>query len=377
MIHYIGYYMTADEACRKKYSGNIPGRLKMEYVARCLKEASGHKIKVLSLCFSSKGFLKKTRCETEDMTLTHIASFQNSGAANKLLNRILLYLQLFFYLLRTNKKDTVVIYHSVRITRAIKKLSKLIKRNYINEIEEIYSYAADGTAKNVADEIRDLKHFDKYIVVNDTLPEAIGIAHKPYCVCYGVYQPLQRTCPRLQDKIHIVYAGTIETKKQGALTAISIAKYLSENYCLHIAGFGSDSAIENLKQYIAESNAQNRCQIVFHGYLTGSELDTLYWQSHIGLSTYVMESNFSNCSFPSKLTSYTAHDLAVVVCGQEAYRRSKLANNWLYFDELDPQKIAALISESTVDFDFSNKENMTQLHGDFVKDLTALMSSQN
>lgn len=373
MVHYIGYYMTTDEALQNTYSGNVPGRLKMEYVADCLRQASNEKIKILSLCFSAKGFQKKKTYDCEKCILTHIASFENQGLVRKILNRFLLFLQLFTYLVRTAKSDTIVIYHSVRITGIIRHLLRLIKRNYINEIEEIYGYAADGTSKTVEKEIKDLQSFDKYIVVNDTLPNIIGISEKKYCVCYGVYQPLQRSCERLADKIHLVYAGTIEEKKQGAMTAIAIAQHLNENYCLHIAGFGQKHVVEKVKKVISDSNAVNKCITVFHGFLSGKELDVLYWQSHIGLSTYVVESKFSNCSFPSKLTTYTSHDLAVVVCDHEAYKKSKLANNWLFFKNLEPQEIAELIKNTPIDFSFSNKDRMIQLHNDFVRDLKVLI----
>ena len=55
------------------------------------------------------------------------------------------------------------------------------------------------------------------------------------------------------NQIHILYAGKISTGIiNDAFLALNVIKYLPENYRMHIAGYGTDSDILELKEKINE-----------------------------------------------------------------------------------------------------------------------------
>jgi hypothetical protein len=365
-IHYLGYYMLPDE----KYDGNIPGRLKMDYVINCICEAKPRiEKRIFSLCPARSGIcLPVTKKIKENVYLFHPLSLSKKSRLSRGLNKILRYIQVLMYILfHTGRDDTIIVYHTVWLTNCIKKLRRLVKRKFIIEIEEIYGYSATGKLQFADSEIESLKKFDNFIVVNDTLPEVIGIDSKNICVCYGAYNPQKRKTPRFESgQINIVYAGTIEDKKCGVWTAVEIAQYLSNHYVLHIAGFGNPRIVQVLKERIEAINRDSACKIIFHGYLQGEELEQLLWGCHIGLSTYVIDELFSSCSFPSKLTTYVSHDLIVAVCDVSTYKRTALNNNWILYEEDNPEHIADCIMNYRGDFDFSNYDTIHRLHEHFV-----------
>lgn len=365
-IHYFGYYMLPDE----EYEGNIPGRLKMDYVINSICEANtGIEKRIFSLCSARSGIclpvMKKMK---EKVYLFHPLSLSKKSRLSRGMNKALRYIQVLMYILfHTGRDDTIIIYHTVWLTEYIEKLRRFIKRKFIIEVEEIYGYSATGKLRFVDNEIAALKKFEDFIVVNDTLPEVIGINRKNICVCYGAYSPEKRKAPRFDsEQIHIVYAGTIEDKKCGVWTAIEIAKYLSDHYVLHIAGFGKPKLVQMLREQIETINQNSSCKIIFHGYLQGDELEKLLWGCHIGLSTYVIDELFSSCSFPSKLTSYVSHDLVVAVCDVSTYKRTALNNNWILYQKNDPEHIAQCIMDYDGGFDFSNYDTICRLHDCFI-----------
>lgn len=365
-VHYFGYYMLPDE----KYEGNVPGRLKMDYVINSICEANNCiEKKIFSLCSAQNGIrLPCMKPIKERVYLIHPLSLSKKNRISRGVNKLLRYIQVLMYILfRTGREDTIIIYHTVWLTEYIEKLRRLINRKFIIEVEEIYGYSATGKLQFVDEEIAALKKFEDFIVVNDTLPEVIGINRKNTCVCYGAYNPQKRKTPRFDtEHINIVYAGTIEDKKCGVWTAIEIAQYLTDHYVLHIAGFGKPNLVQMLKEQIEKINQDSPCKIVFHGYLEGEELENLLWGCHIGLSTYVIDELFSSCSFPSKLTSYASHDLVIAVCNVSTYKRTALNNNWILYEKNDPEHIAHSIMNYTGGFDFSNYDTIRRLHDGFV-----------
>ena len=105
------------------------------------------------------------------------------------------------------------------------------------EVEEIYSDVIENS-KIRNKEIDYIKIADDYIFATELLRKDIN-NNKKTIICYGNYKISSDFGKRFNDnKIHIVYAGTFERKK-GVITAISMAKYLGEEYCVDILGSGS------------------------------------------------------------------------------------------------------------------------------------------
>lgn len=332
MIHYIGNFV--DPESTELYSYNVPGMKKMEYVIAKLRQ-TGESITVLSLCRGRKRGFHAAKYQEIDNGSLHL-QYRASCVGNKMSSMfdLLLYkFQLYYYVLtKVKPEDTVVIYHSVRSTHTLAKIKKIRNANWILEVEEIYGYGAAYDNPHVGSEIADIKTFEKFIFVNNVLPKMLDVS-KNYTVCYGAYLPL--TIPKHSNDgiIRVVYAGTIENSKVGAYTAVNAARYLPANYEMHIAGFGNEESINKLKSMIEANNAEYDCKIKYHGKLEGKDLDDLLFSCDIGLSTYVIRLPFSNCVFPSKLTTYVCHGLKVVIGRSENFEKAEIANGWTYYEE--------------------------------------------
>ena len=182
------------------------------------------------------------------------------------------------------------------------------------------------------------------------MPRMLGLPEGKYVVNYGAGVIPARTVERRNDgKIHVVYAGTIEAYKLGASTAVEAARYLADNYVMHIIGFGGAKQIQLLKQKINEVNKTlHRQAVVFDGCLSGKELDDYLFGCHIGLSSNVMRPNFANNSFPSKVITYMCHDLSVVLGYADAFYDVPMSEGWTFYHEFTPMKIAEAIMSAQV-----------------------------
>ena len=344
MIHYIGYYV--DKYNENDYSYNVPGLKKMQYVAASLK-GTGEELSVFSVCRKkSKGRLPtKSLIAEEGYNLTYRAT-SFGGLFEKVIDKLQFNKEIARYIkTRVKDNDTVVVYHSVNLTRRLTKYLKKKNIKWILEVEELYGYGASFDNPNVHKEIADIKKFPKHIFVNNVLPDFLGISQN-YTVCYGAYIVQEKPATVPHDKVRVVYAGTIEQSKVGAYTAVEAARYLPSTYEMHIAGFGTEQSIAKLKDMIDENNRLGGCQIVYHGKLDGKELSDLLFSCEIGLSTYVIRLPFSNCVFPSKLTTYVCHGLKVVIGRSENFEKAEIAKGWTYYDENDPKAIAEAVEKA-------------------------------
>ena len=191
---------------------------------------------------------------------------------------------------------------------------------------------------------------DAFICVNEGLPKLLELPVGKYVVNYGAGIIPTRTVERKNDgKIHVVYAGTIEAYKQGAITAVEAAKHLSDNYMMHIIGFGDEENIRLLRQRVEEVNKfVNRKAVEYDGYYSDEALDAYLFGCHIGLSSNVMRPNFANNSFPSKVITYMCHDLSVVLGYAKAFYDVPMSEGWAFYHEFTPKKIAEAIMSAQV-----------------------------
>lgn len=363
MIHYIGYYV--DKNNEYEYSYNVPGLKKMQYVAEALG-STGEEVSIFSLCKKkNKGhFATKQLRTTEGHNLTYRAT-SCGGLLEKVMDKINFKKEIDRYIkTAVMDNDTVVVYHSVGLTRHLTKYLKKKNVRWILEVEELYGYGASYDNPEVHKEIEDIKKFPKHIFVNNVLPEFLGITNN-YTVCYGAYVAQKKPIIASQDKVNVVYAGTIENYKIGAYTAVEAARYLPDNYEMHIAGFGTEQAIAKLNDMIAENNRLGGCQIVYHGKLDGKELSDLLFSCEIGLSTYVIRLPFSNCVFPSKLTTYVCHGLKVVIGRSENFEKAEIAKGWTYYDQNDPQMIAQAVEKAHASEHVDGYDLINKLDGQF------------
>ena len=355
------YYITFDvpEGSEQQYNSPVPTILKTRYI--CSK-FNGN-LNVVSLASKKNiGLGKKKRMSYG--VLKTLFSFGVHTKIGKWLDTILRKTYLFFFLIFVVKKrDKVLIYHS-SYTNCISKFLTAKKCISVLEVEEIYGYDAIGDKSSLQDEIKSILKFKKYIFVNDYIPVEFDIDKKDFVVCYGVvdsnYKKHEKTFNK--NKIHILYAGTIEDRKLGAFSTAHAANFLSNNYVMHIAGFGKEASLEKLREIIENNNRDNeKCMIEFHGMLSGEELNKLIDNCDIGVSAYIMRSNFANNSLPSKIMTYMTHDLHIVSGYSEAIADSKIAKNWQFFYNHDPESIANAIKSVDVSEKIDNSQLLKEI----------------
>lgn len=337
----------ADEDC-DRYVGNVPGNLKMHYIVDQLK-ASGNTPEIISFCRSrsNRGFYLSESKKSQDCQLRYLGGFSGLGRLGTKLDFIIKKVLFIFWLFfKVKSEDTIVLYHSVALTNLLAKLRKFVKRHVILEVEEVYGYAAVGDRPWVDKEIESIKQMDAHICVNDGMLHKLSLDSKKFVANYGVGVFPERRVQRFSDgKVHVVYAGTIEMKKLGALTAVESAAYFPDNFILHILGFGTEENMDKLKKKINDINSKAGCaKVEYNGYKTGSELDDFLFSCHIGLSSNVMRPNFANFTFPSKVITYMCHDLSVVLGYAEAFYNVPISQGWSFYHEFKPEIIAKAVA---------------------------------
>lgn len=345
-IFYIGWYISDND--KDKFSGNVPGNLKMHYVVDQLKE-SGNTPEIVSFARKkgTTGLYLTKMSSSQGCIVRYLGGIGGNGRlAQKFdfLMKRFLFIWLCLFKIRTS--DTIVLYHSVALTNLMAKLRKVVKRHVILEVEEVYGYAAVGDRPWVDIEIESIKQMDAHICVNDGMLHMLSLNPEKFVANYGVGVFPERRVQRFSDgKVHVVYAGTIEMKKLGALTAVESAAFFPDNYILHILGFGTEENMNRLKEKIVEINSKAGCvKVEYNGYKSGSELDDFLFSCHIGLSSNVMRPNFANNTFPSKVITYMCHDLSVVLGYAEAFYDVPISQGWSFYHEFKPQKIAEAVA---------------------------------
>lgn len=346
-VYYIGWYIADED--KDKFVGNVQGNLKMHYVVDQLKR-SGHTPEIISFVKKkgSTGVYMNINKTSQECKLTYLTGIRgNSPILKKMDFLIKKIIFTYYFLFNFSAEDTLVLYHSVELTLLVAKLKRLVKRNVIIEVEEIYGYSAVTDRPWVEDEIDSIKKMDLHICVNDGIPQGLKLETGKFVVSLGVGNIPTRTIDRFNDgKIHVVYAGTIEMKKLGAMTAVESAKFLPDYYILHILGFEYEENMKKLKLKISEvNNDVGSERIKYDGYKSGKELDDFLFSCHIGLSSNVMRPNFANNSFPSKVITYMCHDLSVVLGYAEAFYDVPMSRGWQFYHEYTPEKIAEAITK--------------------------------
>ena len=345
-VYYICWYISDEDM--ETFKGNVTGVLKMKYVVEQML-ASGVSLYIVSLAQQTrKGFFRplKKKLQNAETPILYLGGVNGLGSLGRIFNNIIKLMELFLLLVfKVKSTDKVALYHNYPQTRFVALIKFLIRADVVIEVEELYGYSPTEDKPWVEKEIRAVKKMDAFICVNEGMPRLLGLPAGSYVVNYGAGVIPERTVGRRNDgKIHVVYAGTIEAYKRGASTAVEAARYLPDNYVMHIIGFGDEENVRRLKQKVEEVNSfLNRIVVEYDGYYSGEDLDAYLFGCHIGLSSNVMRPNFANNSFPSKVITYMCHDLSVVLGYAEAFYHVPMSEGWTFYHEFSPKQIAEAI----------------------------------
>lgn len=379
-IKYIGYVDTENNDDEKRHFSPA-GANKLLYIANSLANLN-FKVEILSASFTTlkKGFFTSKSIEINDNL--ELKLYFTFGAKNKIKKFFRKYLpinNIFWELIvNTNRSDTIIVYHSLNYMIPIIIAKKIKKFNLVLEVEEIYQDVGEFTNRTRRNEYNFFSIADKYIFATELLEEKINLENKPYIIANGAYKVEKNRDVKFDDnRIHIVYAGTFDPRKGGAFAAVEAAEHLSENYHVHIIGFGSEDEKNMLLKKINDISKKTEATITYDGLLAGDEYIRFIQKCDIGLSTQIPEAVYNETSFPSKILSYMANGLRVVSIRIRAVEMSEIGRSIYYYNEQTPEAIAEAISSIDLNSFYDSRELISKLDVSFEESLRKLLEEKN
>jgi hypothetical protein len=349
-IKYIGFYDVPNAKVKRAYS--LAATNKMDYICEAFNKAD-YKVHLISHAWfddvgtggAISGSAKFTGTTTiqlnKNKKLTLVPSFSTSKKITGYFKIIFSLLWLLFWLvINVKRNEKIVVYHSPWLAIPILVAKRLKRFKLILEVEEIYSDVSSlhSFFDNLEQKI--FKKADFFFLSTELLAKRLNTT-KPYLVIYGNYKVYDTlSVPPNDGKIHLVYAGIIDSEKAGAFNAAETSLFLSENYVMHIIGFGE---VDKLKKRISEINKVSKCKVVYDGLKINDDFVGYCQACHIGLSTQKMDGEYLNSSFPSKVLTYLGMGLKVVSCYVPCVVESKVGGNIVYYKKDTPKSIAEAI----------------------------------
>lgn len=339
-IKFFTFYGCKDEGKRRD---NSPAAdTKIDYIVSTLNRC-GYGVDIISKASGAESHFISASVKTEGKnTYRYLGSFARTTSPLRIVYRWFIELQFFIWcLLNLVKGEQIIVYHSLGYDATFLKLRKLKSIRIIGEIEEIYQDVGKQSIRKCRNEYKFIYACEKYIFPTQLLDQKINTDHKPSLVVYGVYDTENLTEEKFSDgKIHVVYGGTLDPNKGGAIAAATAAEFLPENYHVHICGFGDATEIIAA---VADVQTKTKASVSFDGELKGNEYEHFIQKCHIGLSTQNPDAAFNSTSFPSKILIYLSNGLKVVSVRIPVVEQSSIADNLFFYDKQTPEKIAEAI----------------------------------
>lgn len=347
---------------------------KGKYVASALASCSSE-VEIVSLAYPTKDSQDEVYYQVSENVICHLFKGKYSN------NRIIRYLNHKLYdkkirkYLKQNvkKDDIVVVYHSLANMKLVKYIKKNITDKIVYEVEEIYGDVINDEKAKIK-ELKAFKNASSYIFSNDYLNSIINTKQLPYVTCYGTYEIPTLYKEAFNDNlIHCLYAGTLAQNK-GALNAINVAKYLPNNYLIHILGFGSEKDIADIKNAVNEvNNSYGTTKVIYEGLKLNEEYLKFIQKCQIGLCTQNIVAAFNTTSFPSKILSYMSNGLEVVVVNIAAIKNSKVGQYIQFYNVPDEKEIANAILNINLNNKTNNVDVVKELDKEFKEDLKDML----
>ncbi len=348
---------------------------KADYIMSVI-ERLGINVEIISASLtSSRGYIKGSETKlTENIKLIKLPAFKWGNKLQKVFALAWNFWGMFLYLLKNTKKDEeVIVYHSLANISSVKWAKKFKKFKLILEVEEIYNDVIKKSDRSRRKEIQFIKIADKYIFPTELLNEKFNTDNKPYTIIHGTYKVEKDRNVSFDDgKIHVLYAGTFDPRKGGGVAAAA-AEHLSDKYCVHIIGFGSNNDKKLLLDKINMVNSVSNAKVSYDGLLSGEDYIKFLQKCHIGMSTQNPDADFNATSFPSKILSYMANGLRVVTVKIPAIETSDVGSCLYYYEKQEAQAIAKTIMNVDMNDGYDGRKKIAELDKKFAKDLKELL----
>jgi len=180
--------------------------------------------------------------------------------------------------------------------------------------------------------------------------------------------------PDDDGKIHVVYSGIIDKIKMGAFNAVQAARFLGNQYHVHIIGFGEDDDINSLISLIYEINLLGNAFVSYDGIKSGTDFSCFLQKCHIGLSTQSPEADFNSTSFPAKIFSYIANGLNVVSVDISVIKDSPVSSFLFFYSNNNPNEIADAVKKASFSEELSYLNLLNKLDDEFKDCISKLLT---
>ena len=288
------------------------------------------------------------------------------------LNTLHFFLWLLFY---TKQNEQIIVYHSLGYCKMLNLLRKMKHLCIIGEVEELYQDVHKQSKSVSRAEYEFINGCEKFLFPSILMSNRFNPSGKPFAIVHGIYKTEEKLERKFSDgKIHVVYGGTFDPKKGGALAAAEVGRYLPENYVVHICGFGSEADIDRIKTMILDTNANSYSETRFEGLLRGEDYTRFIQKCHIGLSTQNPTAAFNDTSFPSKILVYLANGLKVVSIRIPVVESCAVVDEISFYDVQSPDRIAEAIQHVTLETAETTSMLLDKVDSDFSKSLEALLN---
>lgn len=323
-----------------------------------------------------KGYYKGRNIKINDrISLIIPPSFGSNSKISRLISILWIQIWFFFTLLfKIKKNERVIAYHSLSTMIVLRILKRIKNFKLTLEIREIY---ADVLHLSEKDREKELKYFeiaDNYIFPTVILNNHVNKEHKPFVIASGIYKDEKLLTEKYNDnKIHLVYAGTLDRLKSGALRSVRIAEYLDDKYVIHILGKGAPETLNELLKEIERLSASSKCLIQYDGELRGEEFKRYIQKCHIGLALQDLSGLYNMTSFPSKILTYLANGLQVVCPRIPAIVDSPVGKMLNYYENDSSVDISNIIKKIKIKDKEEKYNNLSTLADKLQQDLMNLI----
>lgn len=376
-IYYVGFY--SDEIGNNEGRYSSPAAVdKMSYIATSLIRA-GYCVEILSPTWSIKNEWKyisgRVNNDIPNLTIRFMPLICSPFKVIRYLNILFSLLWVFLKLiLNVKRNEKILVYHSLLFSLPVSWAKKLKKFKLILEVEEIYGDVSPLHPYFGSIENKLLSVADSFLYSTDLLIDRLG-EEKNYIIIYGAYKIYEKKLMMNDGKVHILYAGIIDTHKAGAFNAIESARFLPANYIMHIIGFGD---VDKLNKRIEQINKESDCKILFDGSKSGDDYINYCQKCHIGLSTQRNEGKYLETSFPSKILSYMSLGLKVVSCKIKCVEKSKINTFMTYYDNDNPESIAnAIMKVNLQEFNSDSIKAIYNLDHTFIDEIKTMFKDDS
>lgn len=376
-IKYICYYNSPHGKFPRE--GAPSATTKVDYIIDVLNRL-GYAVEIISKSSVSSTKLVLDIGGTVQVGKNEVRHFISLGCVKsplRVLSRWLNTLHFFFWLLfHTKENEQIIVYHSLGYCRMLNILRKIKQLCIIGEVEEIFQDVHKQSKSVSRSEYEFINDCGKYLFPSILMNERFNPTGKPFAVVHGIYKAEKKLEEKFCDgKIHVVYGGTFDPMKGGAIAAAEVGRFLPDNYVVHICGFGTETEVDRIKTMVAETNAHSVSETRFEGLLRGVDYIRFIQKCHIGLSTQNPTASFNDTSFPSKILVYLANGLKVVSIRIPVVESCAVVGEISFYDVQSPDKIAEAIQNVTLLSKDTSSMLLSKVDLDFSKSLETLLNA--